>query len=98
MRMARPGSKIVRYFLVAGFVIPCLLSAVVFVGDVKVEGGWKWILLIPWPASVLLMSADGTTAGNLLAFSISAGANVLVYWLVGGAVSFCYRRFFLRSA
>lgn len=96
--MARSGSKIVRDFLCVGFLIPCLLYLVILLGNVKVEGVWEWILLIPWPTSVFLMSAEaGGSGGEVIAFLISAGANVVVYGLLGAIVSFCYRRFFVRS-
>jgi hypothetical protein len=84
--------RIVRYFLVAGFLVPCGLFAVISLGDVKVQGAWDWVLLIPWPTSILLMSAEGGgTLGQIIAFTISAGANVIVYGLLGVVVSFCYR-------
>lgn len=98
--MTRSGPKIVRYFLAAGFLIPCLLLLVISAGDVRVEGTWKWMLLIPWPTFLFIMSAEagGATFGFLLAFLISATANALVYGAVGGVISFCYRRLFVRSA
>jgi hypothetical protein len=91
----KSGPKIIRYFLTAGFLIPCLLYLVILVGDVKVQGVWNWILLIPWPTSVLLTSAEagGGMAGQAVAFLISAGANMAVYGLLGTVVSFCYRRY-----
>jgi len=97
--MAESGPKIVRYFFAAGFLIPLLLFLVISLGNVRVEGAWNWILLIPWPTFVLMMSAEagGGALGEFFAFLISASANALVYVLVGTAVSFCYRRFFLRS-
>ena len=95
----KSGPKIIRYFLTAGFLIPCLLYMVVLLGDVKVQGHWTWILLIPWPTFVLVMSAEagGGMAGQALAFLISAGANMAVYGLLGTVVSFCYRRYLSRA-
>jgi hypothetical protein len=97
--VAESVPKIVRYFLAAGFLIPLLLSLVIFLGNVRVEGAWTWILLIVWPTFVLTMSAEagGGAFGEFFAFLISASANALVYVLVGAAVSYCYRRFCLRS-
>jgi hypothetical protein len=96
---AKPSPKIIRYFLAAGFLIPCLLYLVILLEDVKVQGVWDWILLIPWPTSVLLMSAEAGGRGALLiAFIISAGANTVIYGLLGGLVSLCYRRFFRRGS
>jgi hypothetical protein len=99
IEVVKPAPRIVRYFLAAGFLIPCLLYLVIFLGHVKVQGVWDWILLIPWPTSVLLMSAEagGGAVGKVIAFVISAGANMVVYGLLGSLVSFCYRRFFLRT-
>jgi hypothetical protein len=87
--------RIVRYFLAAGFLVPCILLAVISLGDVEVQGVWKWILLIPWPTFIFLMSAEagGGTLGQIIAFIISAGANVVVYGLLGIVVSFCYRQY-----
>jgi hypothetical protein len=94
---AKPGPKIVRYFLAAGFLIPCLLYLVILLGDVKVQG--TWMLLIPWPTFVLSMSAEagGGSTGQAIAFLISAGANVAVYGLLGAVVSSCYRRYLSRA-
>jgi hypothetical protein len=93
---AKSEPRIVRYFLAAGFLVPCMLYAVILIGDLKLGGVWAWILLVPWPTIVLLMSAEagGGIAGQALAFLISAGANVAVYGLLGAIASFCYRRFF----
>jgi hypothetical protein len=88
------GPRIVRYFLAAGLLVPCILFAVISLGDVKVEGAWNLILLIPWPTSIFLMSAEGSgTLGQIIAFIISVGANVIVYSLLGVVVSFCYRQY-----
>ena len=63
------------------------------VGEVIVQGVWGWILLIPWPTLALLISAKagGGTAGQVVAFLISAAANMAVYGLLGTMVSFCVR-------
>jgi hypothetical protein len=75
------------------------LLAVISLGDVKVQGVWNWILLIPWPTSIFLMYAEGGgTLGQVIAFIISTAANVVVYGILGVVVSFCYRRFFFRPA
>jgi hypothetical protein len=93
-QLPKSDPRIVRYFLAAGFLVPCILFTVIFLGDVKVQGAWDWILLIPWPTSILLMLAEGGgTLGQIIAFIISAGTNVVVYGLVGLVVSFCYRLF-----
>jgi hypothetical protein len=69
-----------------------LLEAVGFVG-------WGRALLVLWPTSVFMMSAEagGGAFGVLLALMESAFANAIVYALVGSLVSFCYRRFFSRA-
>ena len=96
---AKSDLKIVRYFLAAGFFVPCLLYFVILVGDVRIQGSWVWILLVPWPTFVLIMSAEagGGTAGQAIAFLISAAANAAVYSLVGAVASSCYRRYFSRA-
>jgi hypothetical protein len=95
----RPDVKTVRYFLAAGFLIPCPLYLVIVVGDVRIQGSWTWILPIPWPTLALIMSAEaGGTASQAIAFLISAAANVAVYGLVGGAFRFVFRRYSLRPS
>jgi hypothetical protein len=84
--------KIVRYFLGAGFLVPCLLYLVIVVGDVRIQGSW---ILVPWPTFPLIMSAEagGGSGGEAIVFLISAVANVAVYGLVGVAFRFVYRRY-----
>jgi len=92
--------KILRTFLLAGFLVPCLLFSAILIGDVKVGGNLAWALLIAWPASPLLMSAEagGGARGEILAFLVSTLANTLLYAAVGGVVAVTYRRFFLRKS
>jgi hypothetical protein len=93
---AKADLKIVRYFLAAAFLVPCLLYLVVVVGGVPIGGsGWTWMLLVPWATFALIMSAEagGGSAGEAIAFLISAAANVAVYGLVGVAFRFVYRRY-----
>jgi hypothetical protein len=52
---AKADTKIVRYFLAAGLLVPCLLYLVIVVGDVRVQGSW---ILVPWPTFPLIMSAE----------------------------------------
>jgi hypothetical protein len=96
--MKRTERKILWRFSVAGFLVPCLLFSVILIGHVRLGGSFTWILLIPWPTLPLLMSAEtgGGVSGEVLAFLISAAANVLLYGAVGGVVSAVYRRFSLR--
>jgi hypothetical protein len=93
---AKSNLRIVRYFLAAGFLVPCLLYLTIVVGDVRIEGWW---IFIPWPTFALIMSAEagGGTAGQAIAFLISAATNVAVYGLIGGLASLCYRRYFSRA-
>ena len=97
--MRRLGQKIVWYFMLAGFFLPCLLFSVILIGHVRVGGSLAWILMIPWPTFPLIMSAEagGGAAGGLLAFLQSALVNAWVYGAVGGIVAISYRRFFLRT-
>ncbi len=96
--MKKTERKILWGFLVAGFLVPCLLFSVILIGHVRVGGSFTWMLLVPWPTFPLLMSAEagGGVSGEFLAFLISAATNVLVYGVVGGVVSAVYRRFSLR--
>jgi hypothetical protein len=89
---AKSDLKIVRYFLAAGFLVPCLLYLVIVAGDVRIQGSW---ILVPWPTFPLTMSAEagGGSGGEAIAFLISAMANVAVYGLVGVAFRFVYRRY-----
>jgi bacteriorhodopsin len=97
--MKEAERKILLRFLLAGFLIPCSLFAVILIGDVKMGRGLTWMFLIPWPILPLMMSAEpgGGSSGEILAFLISAIANVIVYGAVGRVVAVVYRRFFLRE-
>ena len=92
--MQKPGKKIVWYFTLAGFLVPCLLYSVLLIGDVIVGGSLAWTILIPWPTFLLVMSAEAGNgaSGAFLAFLISALANALVYGAVGALVALGYRR------
>jgi hypothetical protein len=96
----KSDQKIILYFLAAGFLIPCLLYLVIVVGGVRVQGSLIWLLLVPWPTFALTMSAEagGGTAGQAIAFLISAAANVAVYGLVGVAFRFACRRYHSRPS
>ena len=93
--MNKPGNKIFWRFVVAGFAIPCFIFPVLLGGAVKLGAGLgTYIVLILWPSSPLLMSAEaGGNAGELVAFLISATANALIYGLIGALVGVVYRRF-----
>ena len=97
--MAKSVPPIVRYFLVAGFLVPCVLMVVITLGHVEVGGKWVWAIIIPWPSFPFIMSAEagGGAFGEFVAFMQSAAVNVLIYGLVGITVSFCYRKLFLRQ-
>jgi hypothetical protein len=92
--MQIPFQKILWSFLLAGFVVPCLLFSIISIGQLRVGGSFTWILLIPWPTFPLMMSAEagGGAAGEFFAFFISTLANVVVYGVVGIAVAALYRR------
>jgi hypothetical protein len=95
--MAKSAPKIIRYFLAAGFLFPCLLFFVIEQWGITV-GGTSFVLLILWPSFPFIMAAEGGggSFGILPAFLVSALANVLVYGLLGCIVSFAYRRLFFR--
>jgi hypothetical protein len=97
--MQKQGRAILWRFMLAGFLVPCLLFLVLSVGHIMVGGRFTWLVVIPWPTFVLMMGAEagGGVGGEIFAFLISAFANVVVYGLVGLVVSFVYRRFFLRT-
>jgi hypothetical protein len=94
---AKSDPQIVRYFLAAGFLVPCLLYLLIVIGDVTIQGPWTWILLVPWPTFPLIMSAEAG-GGTAIALLISAAANVAVYGLVGVAFRFVYRRYRSRPS
>jgi hypothetical protein len=97
--MAKSVSPIVRYFLVAGFLVPCVLMVVITLGHIEVGGKWVWAIIIPWPSFPFIMSAEagGGMFGEFVAFMQSAALNVLIYGLVGIIVSFCSQKLFLRT-
>jgi hypothetical protein len=91
--------KILGRFLLAGFLIPCLLFSIILIGNVELGGSLTWILLIAWPAMPLLMSAEagGGAGGEILAFLQSALANTVLYAAVGAVVAVVYGRLVLRN-
>ena len=93
--MQKTFQKILCSFLLAGFVVPCLLFSIISIGQLRVGGSFTWILLIPWPTFPLIMSAEagGGNGGEFLAFLISALANAAVYGLIGSGAALLYRRF-----
>ena len=97
--MKQPEREILRRFLLAGLLVPCLLFSLILIGDVQVGGNLAWILLIAWPTIPLLISAEagGGASGEILAFLISTFANTLLYAVVGLVVAVVYRRLFLRK-
>jgi hypothetical protein len=97
--MKEAERAILLRFLLAGFVIPCLLFVVIVVGDVKMGTGLTWMFLIPWPTLPLLMSAQGASgsSGVILALFISAIANAAVYGAVGRVMTLVYCRFLFRE-
>jgi hypothetical protein len=97
--MVKSVPPIVRYFLVAGFLVPCVLMFVIALGHVKVGGKWVWAIIIPWPSFPFIMSAEagGGAFGEFVAFMQSAAVNVLIYGLVGITISFGYRKLFSRT-
>jgi hypothetical protein len=97
--MQKQGRTILWCFMLAGFLVPCLLFLLLSVGHIMVGGRLTWFVVIPWPTFPFIMGAEagGGVGGEIFAFLISAFANVLVYGLVGLVVSFVYRRFFLRT-
>jgi hypothetical protein len=97
--MQKIRRKIIYRFVLAGFLVPCLLFSVILIGHVRVGGNLMWVLLIPWPTFPLVISAEagGGVTGESLAFLISALANALLYGVVGIVVAAVYFRFSLRA-
>jgi len=83
----KPKAKVVRYFMVAGLIVACLLYAIGMALRPLSSHGFGMLFLLLWPTSILLMSGEGGgTVGQIIAFLISAGANMAVYALVCVAV------------
>jgi hypothetical protein len=86
-------SKIVHYFCVAGFVIPC----VQFAGSLVAKEFLGYIagpeFLILWPTSIVLMAAEGQRwPAGLVVLGLAILSNFAIYWLVGLAVAFMWQR------
>ena len=88
--------KIVRCFLAVGFLVPCLLQLLYYLG-MPIDRMGEWLLFTLWPAFGFVMASDGGDSGAALGFLMSVVANALLYGLLGVLVSFIYRRFFQRS-
>ncbi len=91
-------SKITWSFLTVGLLAPCLLQAVFYFKILPIERMPDWLFIALWPAFGFYMASDtggGPDFGRaILGFLMSVVANGLVYLLLGGLVSFSYRRFF----
>ena len=91
--------KIVRCFLAVGFLVPCLLELLYYLG-MPTDWIGEWLLIALWPAFGFFMASDtghGGDSGAALGFLMSVVANALLYGLLGMLVSFIYRRFFQTS-
>ena len=93
--MSGSARQILVRFLAAGIIIPCVLFSFILLFDLRFEGPSQWLILVPWPTAVLLMAAEGSGNGRglLPAFLLAAGANALVYFLIGALVAFVKDRF-----
>jgi hypothetical protein len=98
--VAKLIDKIVRCFLAVGFLVPCLLELLWYLG-MPIEWMGEWLLFTLWPAFGFVMASDTGSgyddSGEVLGFLMSVIANALLYGLLGVLVSYIYRRFFRRS-
>ena len=79
--------------------MPCLLQGLFYFKIVPIERMPDWLFFALWPGFGFYMASDtgnGPDTGRaILGFLLSLAANALVYAVVGGLVSFFYRRLFL---
>ena len=97
--MAKLIDRIVRYFLAVGFLVPCLLELLWYLG-MPIDRMGDWLLIILWPAFGFVMASDtgqSSDSDAAIGFLMSVIANALIYGLLGVLVSFIYRRLFRRS-
>jgi hypothetical protein len=97
--VAKIIDKIVRCFLAVGFLVPCLLQLLYYLG-MPIDRMGEWLLFTLWPAFGFYMASDtgnGGDSGAALGFLTSVVANALLYGFFGVLVSFIYRRFFRTS-
>ena len=92
-------SKVTWSFLAVGLLAPCLLQGLFYFRILPIERMPDWLFVALWPAFGFYMASDtgdGSDLGRaILGFLMSVVANALVYMLVGGLLSFSYRRLFL---
>jgi hypothetical protein len=91
-------SKITRTFLTIGLAAPCALQTVFLLRIFQPEQIPEWLFLGLWPGFGFYMAADAGSSdfSGLLGFLMSVVANGIVYLLVGGLLSLCFRRLFQR--
>jgi hypothetical protein len=79
----------VRCFLAVGFLVPCLLEPLWYLG-MPIEWMGEWLLFTLWPAFGFVMASDTGygDSGEALGFLMSVVANALLYGLLGVLVSF----------
>ena len=94
-------SKISKGFLAVGLLIPFVLEGLFYAEVLPPEQIPEWVLFALWPAVGFVMASDtGHGAGlgrELFGFAMSVLANGLLYLLVGGLISFTYRRVFAHE-
>ena len=88
--------KTVCCFLGVGFLVPCLLQLLYYLG-MPIDWTGERLLFTLWPAFGFVMASDGGDSSEALGFLMSVVSNAVLYGLVGVLVSFIYRRFFRRN-
>jgi len=98
--VAKLVNKIAWYFLAIGFLVPCLLQTVFYLGMFRVESMPDWLFLVLWPAFGFYMASDtgsGADTGRAaFGFLMSVVVNALIYGLMGALVAFFCQRVFQR--
>jgi len=95
MTISKVERRMLWGFPLVGLALASILFVVMVSTGEDLSENRMWMMLILWPTSPLVMSAEagGGSAGVFLAFLISASANALVFGLIGGVVVLVYRRF-----
>jgi hypothetical protein len=101
MTLSFSFSKITWSFLAVGLLAPCTLQGLFYFNILPIERMPDWLFVGLWPAFGFYMASDtggGPDPGKAtIGFLMSVVANAVVYGLVGGLVSFSYRRFLQRK-
>jgi len=84
-------SSILKSFIAAGFIVPCILFLWTTVAHIRLAGTERWLLLL-WPTSVLLILVEASWPRDINCLHNARTFECLIYSAVGAVVALIRRR------